>query len=215
MGEKGVTRSRLAPDLTTPSRHAWYEDVFAILIGTTLVALGIAFYSEVLLTTGSTAGLALLVQYVTGIGFGVLFFLVNLPFYLLAILRMGWPFALKTFVSVALVSLFTTMIPQWLNIAAIEPVYAAVVGGGLMGLGILSLFRHKASVGGINILALYLQENFGIRAGYFQLGVDLCILGAAFFLLPLDRVLLSLLGAVVLNLIIAMNHRPGRYVGFS
>ena len=85
----------------------------------------------------------------------------------------------------------------------------------LMGLGILSLFRHKASVGGINILALYLQENFGVRAGYFQLGVDAVILVAAFFVLPFDRVIYSILGALVLNMIIATNHKPGRYVGFS
>jgi len=205
----------MTPDLSTPSRHKLHEDIFAMLIGTMLVSLGIVFYAQVTLTTGSTAGLALLLQYVTGIPFGWLFFAINLPFYVLAVLRMGWPFALKTFVCVALVAFFTAPLPDWLDIAAIAPLYAALVGGGLIGLGILSLFRHKASVGGINILALYLQDNFNIRAGYFQLGVDAVILFAAFFVLPLDRVLCSILGAIVLNLIIATNHKPGRYVGFS
>ncbi|GLQ55559.1 YitT family protein [Devosia nitrariae] len=205
----------MTPDLSTPSKHTLYEDVFAILIGTTLVGLGIVLYSKVLLTTGSTAGLALLLHYSTGIGFGLLFFLINLPFYLLAALRMGVAFTVKTIVSVGLVSACTWLTPQWLDISSVEPVYAALVGGGLIGLGILSLFRHKASVGGINILALFLQENFGIRAGYFQLAVDVAIMVAAVFILPFDRVLLSLLGALVLNLIVALNHKPGRYVGFS
>ena len=205
----------MTPDLATPSRHALHEDVFAILIGTTLVSLGIVFYAQVTLTTGSSAGLALLLQYVTGLPFGWLFFAINVPFYILAVLRMGWPFAIKTFASVGLVSVLTVQIPNWLDIASIHPLFAGLVGGGLMGLGILSLFRHKASVGGINILALYLQDNFGIRAGYFQLGVDAVILIAAFFVLPLDRVLYSILGALVLNLIIGFNHKPGRYVGFS
>lgn len=203
------------PDLSSPSRHLLHEDLFAMLIGTTLVALGIVFYSEVMLTTGSTAGLALLLQYVTGIPFAWLFFLINLPFYVLAILRMGWPFALKTMACVALVSLFTTQFPQWIDISGINPLFAALVGGGLMGLGILSLFRHRASVGGINILALYLQDRFGIRAGWFQLGVDAVILVFAFFVLPVDRVIYSIFGAVMINLIIGLNHRPGRYVGFS
>lgn len=205
----------MTPDLSTPSRHKLHEDIFAMLIGTILVSLGIVFYSEVQLATGSTAGLALLIQYVTGWPFGLLFFAINLPFYVLAVLRMGWPFAIKTFVSVAMVSWLTIQIPSWLDITAIHPLFAALVGGGLIGLGILSLFRHKASVGGINILALFLQDNFGIRAGYFQLGVDAVILAAAFFILPLDRVIYSILGALVLNMIIALNHRPGRYVGFS
>jgi uncharacterized membrane-anchored protein YitT (DUF2179 family) len=205
----------MTPDLSAPSHHLWYEDIFAIFIGTMLVSLGIAFYAEAQLTTGSTAGLALLLQYVTGIPFGWLFFAINLPFYALAFLRMGWPFALKTVASVALVSLFSGQVPGWIGIERIDPLFAALVGGGLIGLGILSLFRHKASVGGINILALYLQDNFNIRAGYFQLGVDAVILVAAFFILPLDRVLYSVAGALVLNMIIALNHRPGRYVGFS
>ncbi|UXN69844.1 YitT family protein [Devosia neptuniae] len=205
----------MTPDLSTPSRHQLHEDIFAILIGTTLVSLGIVFYAQVTLITGSTAGIALLLQYATGIPFGWLFFAINLPFYVLAVLRMGWPFAIKTFLSVALVSWFSVHFPDWLDISSIHPLFAALVGGGLIGLGILSLFRHKASVGGINILALFLQENFGIRAGYFQLGVDTVILLIAFFVLPFDRVLYSVLGALVLNLIVALNHKPGRYVGFS
>jgi uncharacterized membrane-anchored protein YitT (DUF2179 family) len=205
----------LTPDLAAPSRHSLAEDIFAMLIGTMLVGLGIVFYAEATLITGSTAGLALLLQYGTGLNFGLLFFVINLPFYLLAVLRMGWPFAIKTFFCVGLVSVFSSAIPNWIDIGRIEPLYAALMGGGMIGLGILSLFRHKASVGGINILALYLQDNFGIRAGYVQLGIDAVILGAAFFILPLDRVLYSLLGALVLNLIIATNHRSGRYVGFS
>lgn len=205
----------MTPELSTPSKHTLYEDVFAILIGTALVSLGIVLYSKVLLTTGSTAGLALLLHYGTGIGFGPMFFLINLPFYLLAALRMGSAFTVKTIASVGLVSAFTWLTPQWLDISSVEPVYAALAGGGLIGLGVLSLFRHKASVGGINILALFLQENFGIRAGYFQLAVDAAIMIGAVFVLPFDRVLLSLLGALVLNLIVAFNHKPGRYVGFS
>lgn len=205
----------MTPDLSTPSRHKLHEDIFAIFIGTMLVSLGIVFYAQVTLTTGSTAGLALLLQYATGIPFGWLFFAINLPFYALAVLRMGWPFAIKTFASVGLVSYFTAHIADWLTIAVIHPLFAALIGGGMMGLGILSLFRHKASVGGINILALFLQDNFGIRAGYVQLGIDAVILFAAFFVLPVDRVLYSIVGALVLNLIIAANHKPGRYVGFS
>lgn len=207
--------SALLRDLGTPSRHRWFEDLAAIVLGTTLMGIGVTLYSSVQLVAGSTAGLALLLDYVTGYGFGPLFFAINLPFYVLALLRMGWPFTLRTIGAVALVSLLSGLVPQWLDIARVEPVFAALAGGALMGLGILLLFRHRASVGGINILALFLQERFGIRAGYFQLGVDAVILVAAFFVVPADRVLLSLLGAAVLNLIIAMNHRPGRYVGFS
>jgi len=206
---------RMVPDAVAPSRHTLLEDVFAILVGTAMIALGVTLFTKATLITGSTAGLALLLHYGTGVGFGLLFFVINLPFYVLAVLRMGWPFTIKTVASVGLVSLFSSLFPLWLRIDAVAPLFAALVGGSLLGLGMLLLFRHKSSVGGVNILSLFLQERFGIRAGYFQLGVDAVILVAAFFVVPADRVLVSLLGALVLNLIIGMNHKPGRYVGFS
>ncbi|WP_051328573.1 YitT family protein [Geminicoccus roseus] len=195
--------------------HRLHEDVLAILLGTLLVALGITLYAHATLFTGSTAGLALLLHYVTGHGFWIIFFVVNLPFYYLAVRRMGWQLALRTFLAVLLLSLFARLTPDWISLDHLEPLYAAVTGGTLMGIGMLMLFRHRTGLGGINILALYLQDRHRIRAGYFQFGVDAAILAGACFVLPPAKILLSALGAAVLNLIIALNHRPGRYVGVS
>lgn len=200
---------------TSASVHRLYEDVAAILTGTLLVALGVTLYSKAMLLTGGTAGLALLLQYSTGYGFGPLFFVLNLPFYYLAIKRMGWKLTLRTFIAVLLVSVFSRLTPTWIDVARIDAIYATVIGGALMGVGLLILFRHRTSLGGVNILALYLQERHGIRAGYVQLAIDAMILTASFFVLEMDRVALSLVGAAVLNLILATNHRPGRYTGVS
>lgn len=204
----------MADDQPT-QRHRFYEDMLALLLGTLLAALGLTLYTHATLAVGGVAGISLLLHYVTGYGFGPVFFIVNLPFYALAIGRMGWPFTLRTFAAVALVSLFARLSPMWISFDHLEPIYAAVAGGGLIGIGLLILFRHRAGLGGLNILAVYLQDRNIVRAGYFQLGVDLMILVAACFILPLDKVALSLIGAVVINLILAINHRPGRYLGMS
>ena len=107
------------------------------------------------------------------------FFLINLPFYGLAIWRMGWQFTLRTVCAVGLVSLLAELTPQWIGFAQLNVVYAALFGGFAMGLGLLMLFRHRASLGGVNILALYLQERFGLRAGKVQMGIDVVIVLAA------------------------------------
>jgi uncharacterized membrane-anchored protein YitT (DUF2179 family) len=196
-------------------RHRLYEDVLAIVMGTLIMALGVVIYGKAMLITGSTAGLALLLQYATGAAFWLAFSLVNLPFYILAVKRLGWPFALRTFTAVSLVSLFSRLTAEWVDFARLEPLYAAVIGGALMGMGLLILFRHRTGLGGINILAIYLQEKCGIRAGYFQLGVDLAILAAAFFVLPPANLFLSVVGATIINMTLAINHKPGRYVGMT
>lgn len=196
-------------------RHRLYEDVLAMISGTMFVSLGTLIYTETMLTVGSSAGLALLLSYVSGWGFGVIFFIVNLPFYILAVKRMGWAFTFRTFTAVALVSILSKLNGQWIDFSYLNPLYATVIGGGLIGTGLLMLFRHRTGLGGINILAMYLQEKTGLRAGYFQLGVDLTILAIAFFVLPADRLALSVLGAAIANLILAINHKPGRYMGLS
>ncbi|MNE59695.1 hypothetical protein D3C80_1548070 [compost metagenome] len=81
----------------------------------------------------------------------------------------------------------------------------------IMGLGFIVLFRHKASLGGVNILALYLQDKYGLRAGKLQMAVDISIVLASLLVVNISLLIASILGAMVLNLIIAMNHRPGRY----
>lgn len=204
-----------AETATQTERHSAYEDAIAILVGTMFMALGIVIYTKTVLLAGSTAGLALLLQYATGIGFWWLFFAINLPFYVLAVRKLGWAFTLRTFAAVTLVSIFTRLTFELVSFSHLDPLYAAVMGGALSGTGLLILFRHRTGLGGINVLAIYLQDHFGIRAGYFQLAVDLAILAAAFFVIPLDRLALSVIGAVVVNMTLAINHRPGRYLGVT
>ncbi|MCT7665250.1 YitT family protein [Shinella kummerowiae] len=205
----------MSVEIATPERHSAYEDAIAIVVGTLFIALGVVIYTKAVLLAGSTAGLALLLQYASGISFWWLFFAINLPFYILAVKKLGWAFTLRTFVAATLVSVFTRLTSELVSFAHLDPLYAAVMGGALSGAGLLILFRHRTGLGGINVLAIYLQDRFGIRAGYFQLAVDLAILAAAFFVIPLDRLALSVLGAVIVNMTLAINHRPGRYLGVT
>jgi uncharacterized membrane-anchored protein YitT (DUF2179 family) len=196
-------------------RHGLHEDALALVLGTLMVALGATIYAKAVLVIGGMAGVALLLQYTSGIQFWLGFSLINLPFYLLGWKRLGRAFVLRTFVAVSLVSLFSRLTSEWVTFAQLNVTYAAIMAGTLCGTGMLMLFRHRTGLGGINILAIFLQESFGLRAGYFQLAVDLAILCVAFLVLTPDRLLLSVLSATVLNLILAVNHRPGRYLGIS
>jgi uncharacterized membrane-anchored protein YitT (DUF2179 family) len=197
-----------APDL----RHRPHEDALALAIGTLFVALGVVIYGRTGLLTGGTAGIAFLIHYATGWNFGLVFFVINLPFYGLAYKRMGRAFTLKTFLSIGLLTTISNLLPHWLELGAINPVFASVTGGLLMGTGMLILFRHQASLGGFNVLALYLQERFGWRAGFIQMGLDCAIVVLAFALTDWWHIALSVLGAIMMNQTLALNHRKGRYV---
>lgn len=207
-----MTLSTQAPP---EGRHPLWEDVIAILTGALLVSLGVALYARATLLVGGSSGMALLAQYATGWSFPVVFSLVNLPFYALAVARMGWAFTLRTFAAVSLVSLLVRLVGGWVSIASVDPLYASVMGGVLIGTGMLVLFRHRTGLGGVNILAIWLQEKAGLRAGWVQLGIDFALLAGALLVIPADRAALSALGAAIVNLTLAINHRPGRYQGYS
>ena len=191
--------------------HRFYEDLLALFCAGVMVSLGITLFNSQGLITGGTAGLAIIAMHLTAMDFGILFFLINLPFYVIAWTRLSKRFTINTFITVSLISLFSTYMPQLITIESVHPIFAAIVGGMLIGVGLLIMFRHKSSLGGIGILALYLQNKFSLRAGNVGLVADSAILGASFMLFRFDLVALSVLGAVTLNMLIAVNHRPGRY----
>lgn len=212
---RSTTASAPAPAVTPPAAiapHTLTEDAVAVFTGALLISVGVAFFTSAGLLTGGTAGLAFLLHYATGIGFGKIFFVLNLPFYWLALRKLGREFTVKTFAAVLLLSVLTELQTQFLQFSNLQPLYAAIAGGLITGTGFLVLFRHRCSLGGVGIAALYLQDRYGWRAGKVQMVVDCCIVLLALGTVEPLRVVWSIAGAIALNLVLAMNHRPGRYM---
>jgi uncharacterized membrane-anchored protein YitT (DUF2179 family) len=205
------------PNASQPKiqKHSILDDVQGIIIGSLLAAFGIAIFSHMNFLIGGTAGVSFLTQYSTPLTFGPVFFVINIPFYILAIKKLGWDFTIKTFLAVSGVSFLTEYIPTLFEFGYMNPWFAAIFGGFLIGSGLLMLFRHKASLGGLNILSIYVQEYFQISAGKFQMVADTLIISAAIFIVDWKALAFSILAAVALNIILAINHKPGRYRGMS
>ena len=195
-----------------PAAHTRLDDAQGLAYGGVMAAFGIVILSQLGFVTGQTAGLALLIGYGTGWPFGAVFFAVNLPFYWLGYKRMGLAFLLKTFIAVALVSTLSLILPHYLSFATLHPAVGAVLYVFVAGSALLALFRHGASLGGVGIVALYLQDKTGFRAGLTQMLFDLALFAAALALRDPLTVAWSFLGALTLNLVIAMNHRRDRYI---
>ncbi|TXR53620.1 YitT family protein [Reinekea thalattae] len=192
-------------------RHPLVEDLLALITASAAVSIGVYLFKLCGFLTGGTAGIALILTKVSFLSFGQAFFLVNLPFYYLAWTRMGKRFTLNTFIAVTTVSFVSDLLPKLWVVTDVNVFFAAISGGLLVGLGILIMFRHQSSLGGLGVLAKYLQEQGIMNAGRFQLVVDVCIITVGFFLVPFTTLLLSILGAVAMNMVIAVNHKPGRY----
>jgi uncharacterized membrane-anchored protein YitT (DUF2179 family) len=219
----------LSPDTATPlvddpaltensatvdaNRHTLVENVMGVVTGVFIASFGLFLLKASGAVSGGTAGIALLLDYAGPLSFGALFMLVNVPFFALAVWKKGLGFTLRTVLTVAMVSALSYLHPAVFHIESVDPVYGTLGGNLLVGVGLLILFRHGASLGGINILALVLQEKLGWRAGYVQMAVDVVIILFSLTVVSPWIVLLSAAGAVVLNLVLALNHKQGRYLG--
>jgi len=195
------------------TRHTVLEDAYAIGIGSSFCGLGVVFLHFAGLVTGGAAGLALIGSYLTGTPVGFLFFAINVPFLILAKHVLGWNVTIKSSITVILLSLWTALMPRWLPLSSINPLFAAILGGTLLGMGVLSLARHKSSVGGFGVLALYLYEERGINAGRTQVLSDTMVIVAALVAVDLRHMAFSVLSAFAMSAVIYVYHKPGRYTG--
>lgn len=198
-----TTRSLLA---------ALQDDVQGLVTGVLFTAFGIFLMKSAGLVPGGIVGLALLLHYAGGWDLGAVLFAINLPFYALAWTRMGRAFTLRTALAVTLLSMLTWWLPHAVTLQQIDGPLAAILGGLLCGAGMLIIFRHGASLGGLNVLVLRLQESFGWPAGRTQMALDaLIVLVGGWLAGDAKQLALSVLAVVALNLALVYNHRPGRY----
>lgn len=193
--------------------HSRLEDALGLVSGVYIVSLGVYLIQTCGAVTGGTAGLSLLLSYSTDLRFEWLFVLINLPAFAVAAWTKGAMFTVKSLACVVGVSLATGLQADMLGLDSLDKTYGVVAGNLLAGTGLLILFRHGASLGGFNVFALLMQERFGLRAGYVQMGLDVAVVLGSFLVVDPGIVVLSALGAVVLNVVLALNHRPGRYMG--
>lgn len=209
----GAAPMQTARAMRTPSvvpTHTVVDDLQAWATAIVLVSLGLALLGSAGLMTGGAPGLGFLLSYATGLPLGAALFVVNLPFYALGWRAMGAHFTLKSLAAVTGLALGVELVRHVLALRA-APGYAALAGGVLIGIGLLVMFRHKASFGGVNILALYLHQRFGWSTGKVQMALDLCVLAAAVLIMDAPRIAWSVVAAIALNAVLVWNHRPGWY----
>jgi uncharacterized membrane-anchored protein YitT (DUF2179 family) len=186
--------------------HRW----LSIVEGCLLVALGLHILNSAGLLISGTAGVGMILLRLTDLSFGQLFFLLNIPFYILAWYTLGRDFTLRTFFSISLLSVLSELMKHYVFLS-IHPVLAATLGGLLVGFGLIILFRHNSSLGGVNILAVYLERRFNIHAGKTTLIADICVLIAAVVFLDLSSLMYSLVAFLFLSSVVGRYHRPPKW----
>ena len=169
----------------------------AVSINGILVPMG--FFSS------GAIGLAIILHaFLTSVEVGWIYFLLNIPIFIIAWFYVGRRFFLYSIAGMIIFSVLTSVIHPTIHIE--EKILAAVLAGILSGAGAGIVLRSLGSTGGLDILSVILVKRFSIKLGTTILGFNSMILILAAVLFSIEASLYTLIfmyiNTKVLNLLV-------------
>lgn len=160
-----------------------------IISGSFVLALAVVgFFLPNQMVTGGTAGLALLLHYITPFTIGSLIALINLPLLVLGSRYLGKMFAIRTVITIVLISLFIDFFAQIIKLEPfiLDTILSSIFGGIFIGLGLALVIKGNSSAGGSTIIAKIISSKTEIKPAQVILVIDTIIILSALFILE-DR----------------------------
>ncbi len=168
--------------------------------GACLYAAGISLFLDPNnLAPGGVTGISVILNRITGVETGTLYFLCNIPIMLLGLWKFGWRFIISTAYAVMVTSFLAnvlTAMPPVTN----EPFLAAVAGSILTASGIGVIFKAGATTGGMDIIVKILRLKYRhMKTGSLFLLTDVCVVTASGFVFRDFNVMMYALITVVMT----------------
>ena len=136
---------------------------------------------------------------------GIIYYIINVPIFVIAFTRMGRKFFAKTLVTVTAMTVFLSVVP--IVPVVDDTVAACVVGGIISGAGIGIILRMASSGGGLDVVGVLLtkwRRDFSV--GKVYLIVNLSLYVVCLFLFDIEIVVYSVIFAAVHSLAIDKVH---------
>ena len=168
-------------------------NLLLISVGSVLCAVavkGVLIPKEFL--AGGMTGMSLLIHYVIpGLPVGLIYFLLNIPLFVIGWLFVGQRFF---FYSVAGVIIYSAVIFWPYPVFTIEDmILNALTAGIITGVGSGIILKSLGSAGGLDILTVILFKKFSIRPGMFVLAFNSVLMVLALMRIPMEMVLYTLI----------------------
>ncbi len=162
------------------------KSILAVTLGAAVYALSIVFfYDPASIAPGGLAGIAIIISHVINFPTGTLILLLNIPLFILALLKFGKKFVFLTIyatvLSSVLMNLFEPLAARVLPLTD-DMIVIAVCGAFLDALGLGIVFRAGGCTGGADILIKFLRQKYRhIRTGGMLLIFNAAVVASTFF----------------------------------
>lgn len=143
------------------------KDIIYYIVGGSIYSVAIiVFLAANEISPGGVTGVATILNYLFALPIGVMVFVINIPLFIIAFLKFGKGFIIKTTIATAVVSLLLDFLVLFLPIPKIDLILASIFGGTLMGLGVSLIMLRGSSTGGVEIVA----KLFAVKFPYISMG---------------------------------------------
>lgn len=134
-------------------------EIFFIVIGAAIMAIATSLLLlPNQLSTGGFSGIATITYYLFNFKMGTVIILLNIPFFILAFIRIGREFVFKSILGTVFLSLFIDFLDKF-NPLTTDRFLACIYGGILIGLGTSLILRVSGSTGGSDLVS-YIIKSF-------------------------------------------------------
>lgn len=128
------------------------REIIMIIIGALFIAIGTAFFLlPNQLSSGGFSGITTIIYYLIGFPMGTAMIIINLPLFIIALIKLGKRFFLKALVGTAVLSVFLNAF-EGVSAITHDRLLASIYGGILIGIGTAIILRANASTGGSELL---------------------------------------------------------------
>ena len=133
-------------------------EILGIAIGTILMAIGVSlFLLPNKLSTGGFSGLATITYYLFKWPMGKTIILLNIPCFLLAFIRIGKEFVVKSLIGTVLLSFFIDLFSKYSAWTG-DRVLSCIYGGVLVGIGTALILKSNGSTGGSDLVSILIKS---------------------------------------------------------
>lgn len=164
-----------------------------VMIGASLAAVSIElFLVPNKIIDGGVIGVALLLNNLTGINFGILILILNLPFLFTGYKHIGKSFFISSLFGILFLAVVERVLLHIPPVTS-EPLLATVFGGLILGAGVGLVIRNGGSLDGTEILGILLTKSLPFSVGEFVMFVNIFVFGWAGFVLGWEQAMYSIL----------------------
>lgn len=138
---------------------------------------------------------------------GIIYFAINVPFFILAYKVMGRKFCITTLISIVMASSFLSLIPIPNHPIVDDTLLCSIIGGIGSGVGAGMVLRAGSSQGGQDLIGVCLAKTHpDFKVGTIGIIISACIYTICLFMYDLETVIYSMIFAVVTGLCIDKVH---------